>query len=266
MHDLPTRWALRHDAPADGVTNMAIDAALLDTVAAGVATWRWYGWESPTVSFGRHERTIGRFDAASCRRAGLDAVRRPTGGRALLHAREVTYSVALPWHRDRPWRAAYRAINHMLVAVLREVGIDASLAAATPPQRDLALCFTAPAEGELIAAGRKLVASAVWRQGDAYLQHGSLLVHDEQARLCDAARVSIAAPEPAATLAALSSALGTADTARAALADALQASLARTEGIARDVTCVAFTPTQAFDDAVVAARQRLCDPAWLWRR
>lgn len=267
MHDLPTHWALRHDAPADGVTNMAIDTALLETVAAGVATWRWYGWVSPTVSFGRHERTAGRFDAASCAGAGLDVVRRPTGGRALLHAREVTYSVALPWHHDRPWRAAYAAINDLLVAVLRDIGIDATCAPATPPQRDLALCFAAPAEGELTAQGRKLVASAVWRQGDAYLQHGSLLVHDDQARLLDATRVATDAPEAAATLATLAPTLDTQDRARHALADALPTALTRTMARAhRDVTCIAFAPTPAFDAAVTGARRRISDPAWLWRR
>lgn len=266
MHDLPTRWALRHDAPADGVTNMAIDTALLETVAAGVGVWRWYGWDSPTISFGRHERTADRFDAASCAAAGLDAVRRPTGGRALLHAREVTYSVALPWHREWPWHAAYAAINNVLLEVLRDLGINATLAPATPPQRDLALCFTAPAEGELIADGRKLVASAVWRQGDAYLQHGSLLVHDEQVRLLHAARRAIAAPQPAATLAALVPALDTPDRARAALADRLPGALARACGSARDVTCVAFAPTRTFDDAVASAQRRISAPAWLWRR
>jgi lipoate-protein ligase A len=185
----------------------------------------------------------------------------------LLHAREVTYSVALPWHPDWPWHAAYSAINDILVAVLRDVGIEAMLAPATPPQRDLALCFAAPAEGELIAGGRKLVASAVWRQADAYLQHGSLLVHDDQARLLDAARVPTDAPQPAATLATLSPALDTADRARAVLAEALPHALAR---IARCgpsvVTCVAFAPTRAFDEAVTRARVRISDPAWLWRR
>ena len=69
MHDLPTCWHVRRDAPADGVTNMAIDAALLATVTPAQATWRWYAWDTPTVSFGRHEHTRGRFDAESCARA-----------------------------------------------------------------------------------------------------------------------------------------------------------------------------------------------------
>ena len=80
----PARWAFLASPPLDGVTNMAIDAALLDMVAEGdgTAVWRCYAWAQPTVSFGRNERTTGRFSDQSVRAAGLTAVRRPTGGRA----------------------------------------------------------------------------------------------------------------------------------------------------------------------------------------
>ncbi|MFN5599430.1 MAG: lipoyl protein ligase domain-containing protein, partial [Gemmatimonas sp.] len=93
---LPRAWSWWVDGARDGVTNMAADQALLETVRPGHGTWRWYGWERPTVSFGRNERLAGRIDADTVAQAALAAVRRPTGGRALLHWRELTYSVTMP--------------------------------------------------------------------------------------------------------------------------------------------------------------------------
>jgi lipoate-protein ligase A len=187
-------------APADGAQNMAVDHALLDRAAThDEAVLRLYAWQAPTVSLGLHEKA--RFDAARAAAEGLAVVRRPTGGRALLHHREVTYSVTAPAH-GAAMREAYAIINRLLLAALQRLGV----AAAEAPRRgrplapDGAACFAEPNVGEIVVDGRKLVGSAQRRDERAFLQHGSILLHDDQPRV--AALRGAAPPPPAATLAA----------------------------------------------------------------
>lgn len=273
---LPTRWAVRHDPPGDGVANMAADAALLGWArATGCGVVRVYGWAHPTVSFGRHEAAAARFTPASLAAAGVAAVRRPTGGRALLHHREVTYSVALPLEAASGWRPTYAALNARLVAALRALGVPATLAPAgagtspagaaqagvspagvTPP-----LCFDAPAMGEVMVAGRKLVGSAVWREGDGYLQHGSVLWHDDQARLAEAAAVPLPLPPPAATLAAHAPGVSP-----DRVADALVAALTGASRDAGAVEVFPFVATPAYGAEEATWREAFAAPSWLWRR
>lgn len=183
---------------------MATDAALMAMVTPAVGVWRWYGWSAPTISFGRNERVSGRFSEARLADAGLTAVRRPTGGRALLHAREVTYSVTCALNEDLGWRDAYDAINTILCGALQDLGVPVTRAGAQPAVApDGPVCFDMPAEGELVVAGRKLVGSAVWRQGTRYLQHGSILLQDDQALLTQAAVQPLPPAPPAATLCTL---------------------------------------------------------------
>jgi lipoate-protein ligase A len=164
---------------------MAADLALLDRAGGDEAgTLRTYRWARPTVSFGRNERVRDVWDVAALGAAGYDVVRRPTGGRALLHVHEVTWAVALPLPRAVPWRSAYDAVNARLVAALCALGVPATLVADAPALApDGPACFAAPATGEIAVAGRKLVGSAVWRSAEAYLQHGSILLHDAQGAL-----------------------------------------------------------------------------------
>jgi lipoyl(octanoyl) transferase len=264
---MPPAWQTFRSAPASGARNMAVDTALMETArdrAFGV--WRTYAWERPTVSFGRHEAVRTRFDAASVARAGMDAVRRPTGGRALLHAAEVTYSVALPVSASVPWQVVYAAINGVLIDALRALGAPASLAGVpTGPQvrPDGPACFAQPAEGEIIVQGAKLVGSAVWRERGAYLQHGSILLEDHQDRLRDAMcgdveRPALRAPATLATvLPSPPSWTAVAD----ALERALRSAVAARHG---DVLSADVPP---LDDAEVARHEvRFADPAWLWRR
>ncbi|MFY7950627.1 MAG: lipoate--protein ligase family protein [Gemmatimonas sp.] len=257
---LPSRWEILSSPAADGLTNMAVDAALLDTARTGVAVWRWYAWASPTVSFGRNERGQGRFDAESLSAAGLAAVRRPTGGRALLHHRELTYSVTLPLASSQPWRPTYAAVNHLLRDALRRIGVPAELSAGGGGVRpDGPVCFDAPAAGELVVGGRKLVGSAIWRQGDAYLQHGSLLFTDDQSWLVRAARVPLPSAPPAASLHQLRP--GLTDEAQA---DDVMRSLA--QGLAGLGEVTPFAPPPSLPECVVSQKRQLADPRWLWRR
>jgi lipoate-protein ligase A len=166
---------------------MAVDHALAACLDPGEAVLRIYRWSRPTVSFGRNEPARGRYDPVAGREAGIEFVRRPTGGRAVLHDRELTYAVLLPRPPRGGLRATYRMINSGLVEALRFLGIPATMAEGPRSTRglDAGPCFNAPARGEITVAGRKLVGSAQARLQGAILQHGSLLMGPGQDRLLD---------------------------------------------------------------------------------
>lgn len=273
---IPSHWTTLRTPSATGARNMAVDLALLDAAARdGRASWRCYGWSTPTVSFGRNERTIGRFTPEAMAAAGFDVVRRPTGGRALLHAREVTYAAAFPLPASVPWRAAYAFVNRVLLAGLHALGVPASLAARTAsasgPRPGDALCFAHPDDGELVVDGAKLVGSAVWRERGGYLQHGSILLHDDQGALAAllpaaAGTASEAGDSARAATASLSAVLGAPPSA-ARVAEALQRALAAQ--LAAEVA--GSSVTGAGDEAswlitTDAWQRRMSDPAWIWRR
>jgi lipoate-protein ligase A len=165
---------------------MARDTALLARAANTSETvFSVYSWNRPTLSFGRHQPATGRYNIDRIRAAGLDVVRRPTGGRVILHDHEVTYSVTAPIEDSEPLREAYSRINRILVDGLARLGVVAGLAAPSEraPAPSIRPCFETPGEGELVADGAKLVGSAQWRDGGALLQHGSILVEDDQSSL-----------------------------------------------------------------------------------
>ena len=173
-------------APARGAYNMAVDHALFDGARTGAGPiLRLYLWDPPTLSFGRNQRARGIYDPARAARAGIALVRRPTGGLAVLHHQELTYSVTAPLARFGGARGAYAAINEALVAALRSLGVEAARAEggrAREPQRDaMEPCFREPAPGEVVSAGRKLVGSAQRCEARTLLQHGSLLLDGTQA-------------------------------------------------------------------------------------
>ncbi|HYL20311.1 MAG TPA: hypothetical protein VEU74_01020 [Gemmatimonadales bacterium] len=180
-------WRLTKEATGrSGTENMAIDASLLaESDATGRAFLRLYRFDPPCLSLGRNE-PADQYDRAAIARLGLDVVRRPTGGRAVWHEHEVTYAVAAPVAAFGSLRGAYRAIHERLVAALRSLGADATLARHRPPPSSTvvdhpASCFATHVGGEILVAGRKLVGSAQVRKGDAFLQHGSILLAGTQA-------------------------------------------------------------------------------------
>jgi lipoyl(octanoyl) transferase len=165
---------------------MARDIALQARAAKTSETvFSIYSWARPTLSFGRNQAAAGMYDLARIHQAGIDVVRRPTGGRAILHDREVTYSVTSRLDDSLSLRNTYQRINQILLLGLTRLGVGAEVA--TPLERAPAPgarpCFALPSEGELAAAGRKLVGSAQWRDEAALLQHGSILVDDDQSSL-----------------------------------------------------------------------------------
>ena len=173
---------------------MALDDTLLAHArATGTTVVRVYGWTAPTLSFGRNQRAVGLYDPAALAGQEIAVVRRPTGGRAVLHWREVTYAVAAPLGAlapaGAPLKAAYARINGVLLAALGSLGVDAreAVPAGRSPLPDGAPCFEVPTGGELVlgtsAGARKLVGSAQWQDEGALLQHGSILVDDDQTRV-----------------------------------------------------------------------------------
>jgi lipoyl(octanoyl) transferase len=164
---------------------MSIDVALLDRAEQQAESWfRLYRWEPHCLSFGRHEPTAHRYDADLILALGLDTVRRPTGGRAVWHERELTYAVAAPCSRFGSLRAAYQEIHALLARALKAIGIHATLAPRTrTPALEGGACFSQPVGGEVLVDGRKVIGSAQRRRGNALLQHGSILLHDDQHRI-----------------------------------------------------------------------------------
>ena len=158
---------------------MAVDHALLESVQEGSAPiLRFYRWSTPTLSFGRNQPTRGLYST----NGDVAKVRRPTGGLAVLHHREITYGIAIASDRLGGPRQTYLTINRALLAGLRELGVNAAIAPAAARARfgTIQPCFAEPAEGELIANGRKLVGSAQRYEKRAILQHGSILLSNDQ--------------------------------------------------------------------------------------
>jgi len=179
--------------------NMAIDEAVfrLNRPEGLPPTLRFFGWSPPAVSLGYFQKTGQEIDVDFCRRAGIDIVRRPTGGKAVLHEHELTYSLVAAI--DHPLFTAdiletYRVISACMVEALKRLGLAPEMvsegrsAAGTPLE---GYCFAAPSKYELLVDGRKICGSAQVRAGGSFLQHGSLLIDIDPVRA--AAAMGIAA-------------------------------------------------------------------------
>ncbi|HBV06205.1 MAG TPA: hypothetical protein DEF01_05635 [Gemmatimonadetes bacterium] len=176
---------------------MAADHTLAHSVAqagsssgkgpeAPPAVLRLYTWKRPTISFGRNEPVVGVYSPDSEHLRNIDLVRRPTGGRAVLHDAELTYAVAVPSRALGGARETYRVLNHALLNAVRSLGTMADIHG-DPNESALPLsagpCFQSPAEGEVTVNGRKLIGSAQARIGGALLQHGSIMISGDQTLL-----------------------------------------------------------------------------------
>lgn len=169
-------------APRPGFQNMAIDHAMFDlSEQTGAHLWRLYRWDPCCLSFGRHEPARQRYRLDVIAAEQLACVRRPTGGRAVWHARELTYAVAAPTSQYGSLRLAYRAIHDILAQAVRILGGNPALAAdRTTPGLGSGPCFAAAVGGEVLVAGKKVVGSAQRRGERSLLQHGSMLLGDDQ--------------------------------------------------------------------------------------
>mgnify|MGYP001171388096 FL=1 len=172
--------------------NMAVDEALLRTVGQGRArpTLRFYRWQPPALSVGRFQSLGGQVRLEILQAEGIGLVRRPTGGRAVLHGDEVTYAVILPEAVGLPRSvtAAYRILSRGLAEGLRLLGITPEFLQPTAKPASSgagasSLCFEAPSWYELAAQGKKLVGSAQLRRFGGLLQHGSLPLRIDRAQV-----------------------------------------------------------------------------------
>lgn len=183
MPALPrTTWRLVHTPPARGAWNMAVDEAILENSGRGDVppTLRLYAWEPPCLSLG-YSQPAADADRAALAARGWDLVRRPTGGRAILHTAELTYSVCGPPSDPRLAGSvleSYRILAQALLGALHRLGIpaessaEASLPAGSDPRGPV--CFEVPSNYEITVYGKKLIGSAQARRKDGVLQHGSL--------------------------------------------------------------------------------------------
>jgi len=170
--------------PSDGATQMATDICLAQYAATlGVPTFRLYRWFPPCISLGFHQ-PAEMLNLEYCRTQHVDVVRRPTGGRAVLHWDEITYAIIIPRASLTGFggmQSVYRLIGEGLVIGLRRLGIPAhfekrKLDLKNHYQRAEAFgCFSAAARYEILADGKKITGSAQRLFPDALLQHGSLL-------------------------------------------------------------------------------------------
>lgn len=180
-------WRLIINRQGAAADNMAADEALLLSQANSSAppALRLYGWRPAAISLGYFQKADKEIDFTACAQRGIDVVRRLTGGRAVLHDAELSYSITIS--EDHPLvpptiTAAYLLFSKALLAALRELGIDAHMTmpqAAYSQSRSRAMsaaCFDAPSYYEITVQGRKLVGSAQVRKNGLLLQHGSILL------------------------------------------------------------------------------------------
>lgn len=166
------------DSPASGGRNMALDEALLEAVAGGLAppTLRFYTFERPTLTLG-YSQALSAADRAACAEAGVEVARRPTGGRAVLHDRDLTYSVVQPVLTGESVGESYCRLSRAIAAAIGQLGLVAEVAKATrqPSGQERPVdCFAVSTGADLVVRGRKLVGSAQVRRRGVMLQHGSI--------------------------------------------------------------------------------------------
>ncbi len=171
-------WRLLEPLFSDGFHQMALDQAVFEAVEAGESppTIRFYGFCPPCLSIGRFQ-SVSHVDRAACKKLGVDLVRRPTGGRALLHRDDFTYMLVLPLGGlPTSVEESYARISLGIIEALRELEIVAELVPRprVPGQGDRS-CFAVPASADLVVGGKKICGSAQTRGKRALLQHGTIL-------------------------------------------------------------------------------------------
>ena len=185
-------WRLLVTPPAYGAWNMALDEAILEHIGCGesISTLRLYAWDPACLSLG-HVQPFTDVDMARLKERGWEVVRRVTGGRAILHTDEITYSVIAP--NDEPRVAgtvldSYNRLAQALLLAVKELDLPAemkegrSVNSSTPNP----VCFEVPSTYEITVNGKKLIGSAQARKKEGVLQHGSLPMAGDLTRICQA--------------------------------------------------------------------------------
>jgi lipoyl(octanoyl) transferase len=195
-----TEWRLLDTGMRDGAENMAIDEAIVTAHSEGKVppTIRFYGWNPATLSIGYFQKANKEVDMERLREHGLGFVRRPTGGRAVLHDQELTYSVVVSEdYPDMPTTVtqSYRVISTGLLYGFRRLQLAAEMVPLETEEEKVryaslgsAACFDSPSNYELVVEGRKVAGSAQTRQKGVILQHGSILLDMDVDLLFDVLR------------------------------------------------------------------------------
>jgi lipoyl(octanoyl) transferase len=200
----PSTWRLIISPAASGAWNMAVDEAMLEAVGKGAVlpTLRLYAWQPACLSLG-YAQPLADADLSSLQANGWDVVRRPTGGRAILHTDELTYCVVGPQNEPRLAGGvleSYRTLSVALLQALQLLGLPAeaqekpvspgglalgngSQAASSGFANQNPVCFEVPSNYEITVAGRKLLGSAQARRKEGVLQHGSLPLYGDLGRI-----------------------------------------------------------------------------------
>ncbi|WP_413382381.1 biotin/lipoate A/B protein ligase family protein [Alkalihalobacillus sp. 1P02AB] len=190
-------WRFINSGKCSPAYNMALDEALLEWHSKGLIppTIRFYGWNPATLSIGYFQKVEKEINMDAVKEYGYGFVRRPTGGRGVLHDKELTYSVIVSeGHPEMPPTVteAYRVISEGILEGFRTVGLDAYFAVPRTDEEKEALknprsavCFDAPSWYELVVEGRKVAGSAQTRQKGVILQHGSIILDIDEDKLFD---------------------------------------------------------------------------------
>ncbi|MFK7693116.1 biotin/lipoate A/B protein ligase family protein [Paenibacillus sp. HJGM_3] len=181
-------WRFVHTGFGSPAYNMAVDEAILTAHSEGLVppTVRFYGWDPPTLSIGYFQKAEQEVDFEAVERSGVGFVRRATGGRAVLHDKELTYSIIVSENypgMPTTVNEAYRVLSEGLVLGFRKLGLRAEMVSLASEEEKLkystagsAACFDSPSWYELVVEGRKVAGSAQTRQKGVVLQHGSILL------------------------------------------------------------------------------------------
>ena len=187
------KWHFINTGFNTGRFNMDYDIKLAHNIQPGEAVFRLYRWEPFCISLGANQE-FDSVDAEKTKTEKIDIVKRPTGGRAILHAEELTYSVIFPIDADMSARNVYREINLALQNGLKNYSgklSDVCLENVQPDFKDFyreeksAVCFAVSAKSELKYQSKKLVGSAQRKLGNRILQHGSILCGDYHLKIVD---------------------------------------------------------------------------------
>jgi lipoyl(octanoyl) transferase len=185
-------WRLLITPPARGAWNMALDESILEHIGRGdsLPTLRLYAWEPPCLSLG-HAQPFADADRTRLKERGWDIVRRLTGGRAILHTDEITYSVIAP--NDEPRVAgtvleSYNRLARALFLAVKELELPVEIkeGKVDNPSMPNPVCFEVPSTYEITVNGKKLIGSAQARKKEGVLQHGSLPLVGDLTRICQA--------------------------------------------------------------------------------
>lgn len=194
MNFAKSEWRLIHTPAASGAWNMAVDEAILESVGSGTVkpTLRLYSWSPPCLSLG-YAQPVEDVDRRRLENYGWELVRRPTGGRAILHTDELTYAVIAPHTEPRLAGGvleSYQRLSSALMSAMTSLGLSVQALEKTASEDHRAttnpVCFETPSNYEITIAGKKIIGSAQARRREGVLQHGSFPLKGDLTRITSA--------------------------------------------------------------------------------